>query len=126
MHIIIYIKICKYTVYREIEIPYVCICMFIYINTKNIFWAFLQTDMFDVLLSFFVTAGGQLSGPECGEKEETDKHREQGSPAATSLCEKAVADILQGLAELNVVKPGQTITVRHTHYIQMLTIRLRY
>ncbi|XP_024918344.1 carboxyl-terminal PDZ ligand of neuronal nitric oxide synthase protein isoform X2 [Cynoglossus semilaevis] len=54
--------------------------------------------------------GGQLSGPECGEKEETDKHREQGSPAATSLCEKAVADILQGLAELNVVKPGQTIT----------------
>nr|XP_043868384.1 carboxyl-terminal PDZ ligand of neuronal nitric oxide synthase protein isoform X3 [Solea senegalensis] len=58
------------------------------------------------------TNGLKLTGPERGEEEEAAKRqgRREDSSAGTSLCEMAVNDILQGLAELNVVKPGQTIT----------------
>ncbi|XP_058474043.1 carboxyl-terminal PDZ ligand of neuronal nitric oxide synthase protein isoform X2 [Solea solea] len=58
------------------------------------------------------TNGLKLTGPERGEEEEAGKRggRREDSSAGTSLCEMAVNDILQGLAELNVVKPGQTIT----------------
>lgn len=56
-----------------------------------------------------------MTGAERGEEEEGGKHGgrrgEESSPAA-SVCEKAVSDVLQSLAELNVVKPGQTIMVR--------------
>ncbi|XP_071321308.1 carboxyl-terminal PDZ ligand of neuronal nitric oxide synthase protein [Trachinotus anak] len=57
--------------------------------------------------------GRELTGEERGEEEEDGKHggRRGGEDpsAGTSLCEKAVSEILQSLAELNVVKPGQTI-----------------
>ncbi|KAI3362167.1 hypothetical protein L3Q82_012490, partial [Scortum barcoo] len=57
--------------------------------------------------------GRKLTGAERGEEEEDGKHggRQGGDDpsAGTSLCEKAVSEILQSLAELNVVKPGQTI-----------------
>ncbi|XP_062269005.1 carboxyl-terminal PDZ ligand of neuronal nitric oxide synthase protein [Platichthys flesus] len=56
--------------------------------------------------------GRKLTGAEQGEEEEEGKHGErrgEDSLVGTSLCEKAVSDILQSLAELNVVKPGQTI-----------------
>ncbi|XP_044031406.1 carboxyl-terminal PDZ ligand of neuronal nitric oxide synthase protein [Siniperca chuatsi] len=55
----------------------------------------------------------KLTGAERGEEEEDSKHGGrrggEGPSAGTSLCEKAVNEILQSLAELNVVKPGQTI-----------------
>ncbi|XP_070706678.1 carboxyl-terminal PDZ ligand of neuronal nitric oxide synthase protein [Pempheris klunzingeri] len=55
----------------------------------------------------------KLTGAERGEEEEESKHggRRGGEDptAGASLCEKAVSEILQSLAELNVVKPGQTI-----------------
>lgn len=68
----------------------------------------------------FLPTGRTLTGAERGEEEENGgKHggRRGGDDptAGTSLCEKAVSEILQSLAELNVVKPGQTIMVRHTH-----------
>lgn len=57
--------------------------------------------------------GRKLTGAEQGEEDENSKHggrRGGDDPSAgTSLCEKAVSEILQSLAELNVVKPGQTI-----------------
>ncbi|XP_019937914.2 dystrophin-like protein 1 isoform X2 [Paralichthys olivaceus] len=56
--------------------------------------------------------GRQLTGAERGEEEEGKHGGRRGgedSLAGTSLCEKAVSEILQSLAELNVVKPGQTI-----------------
>lgn len=57
--------------------------------------------------------GRKLTGAERGEEEEDSKlagRRGGEDPSAgTSLCEKAVSEILQSLAELNVVKPGQTI-----------------
>ncbi|GLD71622.1 carboxyl-terminal PDZ ligand of neuronal nitric oxide synthase protein-like protein, partial [Lates japonicus] len=56
--------------------------------------------------------GRKLTGAERGEEEEDGKHggrRGEDPSAGTSLCEKAVSEILQSLAELNVVKPGQTI-----------------
>ncbi|XP_030597996.1 carboxyl-terminal PDZ ligand of neuronal nitric oxide synthase protein [Archocentrus centrarchus] len=57
--------------------------------------------------------GRTLTGAERGEEEQDSKHegRRAGEApaAAASLCEKAVSEILQSLAELNVVKPGQTI-----------------
>lgn len=57
--------------------------------------------------------GRKLTGAERGEEEEDGKQggrRGGDDPSAgTSLCEKAVSEILQSLAELNVVKPGQTI-----------------
>lgn len=57
--------------------------------------------------------GRKLTGAEQGEEEENGKHggrRGGDDPSAgASLCEKAVSEILQSLAELNVVKPGQTI-----------------
>ncbi|XP_041825608.1 capon-like protein isoform X2 [Melanotaenia boesemani] len=56
--------------------------------------------------------GRKLSGAE-QEEDEGSKHGGRGGvedPAAgASLCEKAVSEILQSLAELNIVKPGQTI-----------------
>ncbi|XP_078143734.1 carboxyl-terminal PDZ ligand of neuronal nitric oxide synthase protein isoform X2 [Centroberyx gerrardi] len=59
--------------------------------------------------------GRKLTGAEQGEEEEGGKDGGGGrrggeEPAAgASLCEQAVSEILQSLAELNVVKPGQTI-----------------
>lgn len=57
--------------------------------------------------------GRKLTGAEQGEEDEDGKHggRRGGEDpsAGASLCEKAVSEILQSLAELNVVKPGQTI-----------------
>ncbi|XP_068429455.1 carboxyl-terminal PDZ ligand of neuronal nitric oxide synthase protein isoform X2 [Clinocottus analis] len=57
--------------------------------------------------------GRKLTGAEQGEEEEDGKpggRRGGEDPSAgSSLCEKAVSEILQSLAELNVVKPGQTI-----------------
>ncbi|XP_050928770.1 carboxyl-terminal PDZ ligand of neuronal nitric oxide synthase protein [Lates calcarifer] len=56
--------------------------------------------------------GRKLTAAERGEEEEDGKHggrRGEDPLAGTSLCEKAVSEILQSLAELNVVKPGQTI-----------------
>ncbi|KAK5852317.1 hypothetical protein PBY51_023795 [Eleginops maclovinus] len=55
----------------------------------------------------------KLTGTEQGEEEEDSKlkgRRGGEDPSAgTSLCEKALSEILQSLTELNVVKPGQTI-----------------
>ncbi|XP_029300596.1 carboxyl-terminal PDZ ligand of neuronal nitric oxide synthase protein isoform X2 [Cottoperca gobio] len=56
----------------------------------------------------------KLTGAEQGEEEEQDgklvgRRGGEDPSAGTSLCEKAVSEILQSLAELNVVKPGQTI-----------------
>ncbi|XP_030292333.1 carboxyl-terminal PDZ ligand of neuronal nitric oxide synthase protein isoform X1 [Sparus aurata] len=57
--------------------------------------------------------GRKLTGAEQEEEEEDGKQggRRGGEDPSTgtSLCEKAVSEILQSLAELNVVKPGQTI-----------------
>ncbi|KAL7376102.1 hypothetical protein ABVT39_001098 [Epinephelus coioides] len=57
--------------------------------------------------------GRKLTGAERGEEEEdskvTGRRGGEDPSAGTSLCEKAVSEILQSLAELNVVKPGQTI-----------------
>ncbi|XP_074545845.1 carboxyl-terminal PDZ ligand of neuronal nitric oxide synthase protein [Halichoeres trimaculatus] len=56
--------------------------------------------------------GRKLTGAEQEEEEEESKNegRQGEDPSVgTSLCEKAVSEILQSLAELNVVKPGQTI-----------------
>lgn len=57
--------------------------------------------------------GRKLTEADKGEEEEDSKHggRRGGEDPSTgtSLCEKAVSEILQSLAELNVVKPGQTI-----------------
>ncbi|XP_034566238.1 carboxyl-terminal PDZ ligand of neuronal nitric oxide synthase protein isoform X1 [Notolabrus celidotus] len=57
--------------------------------------------------------GRKLTGAEQVEEEEESKNEgKQGGEdpsVGTSLCEKAVSEILQSLAELNVVKPGQTI-----------------
>ncbi|KAM3600183.1 uncharacterized protein V6R79_019078 [Siganus canaliculatus] len=61
--------------------------------------------------------GRTLTGAEKGAEEEDGKHggRRGGGgggeepSGGASLCEKAVNEILQSLAELNVVKPGQTI-----------------
>lgn len=52
--------------------------------------------------------GRKLTGAEEGQEEDGRRGGEDPS-AGTSLCEKAVSEILQSLAELNVVKPGQTI-----------------
>ncbi|KAL6096633.1 uncharacterized protein ACO6RY_05912 [Pungitius sinensis] len=64
--------------------------------------------------------GRKLTGAEQGEEEggevEEDNNSKPGGrrggedpSAGTSLCERAVSEILQSLAELKVVKPGQTI-----------------
>lgn len=71
-----------------------------------------------MILSSFVLfislAGRKLTGAEQGEEEEGSggKHGGRRGGDAT-LSEKAVSEILQSLAELSVVKPGQTIIVRH-------------
>lgn len=66
---------------------------------------------------FISFAGRKLTGGEQGEEEEEEgggggKHGGRRGEDAT-LSEKAVGEILQSLAELSVVKPGQTIIVRH-------------
>ncbi|XP_060918153.1 carboxyl-terminal PDZ ligand of neuronal nitric oxide synthase protein [Labrus mixtus] len=53
--------------------------------------------------------GRKLTGAEQGEEEEESKNGEADPSVGTSVCEKAVSEILQSLAELHVVKPGQTI-----------------
>ncbi|XP_047426385.1 carboxyl-terminal PDZ ligand of neuronal nitric oxide synthase protein isoform X2 [Mugil cephalus] len=58
--------------------------------------------------------GRKLTGAEREDEDEDGKRggRRGGGEdpsAGASLCEKAVSEILQSLAELNVVKPGQTI-----------------
>lgn len=50
------------------------------------------------------------------EEEEGGKHEGGGGGdplAGSSTGEKALGEILQSLAEMNVVKPGQTIIVRY-------------
>ncbi|KAM7368778.1 hypothetical protein PAMP_013085 [Pampus punctatissimus] len=56
----------------------------------------------------------KLTGAEQEEDDSKQVERRGGEEpsAGTSLCEKAVSEILQSLAELNVVKPGQTIIVQ--------------
>lgn len=70
--------------------------------------------------------GRKLTGAEQGGEEEDGKQggRRGGEDPSTgnSLCEKAVSEILQSLAELNVVRPGQTIIVRNCR-IHTLTLR---
>lgn len=69
----------------------------------------------------------KLTGAEREEEEEGKQEGRHGgeepSAGGTSLCEKAVSEILQSLAELNVVKPGQTIIVRywdtHSHTLNI-------
>lgn len=66
--------------------------------------------------------GRKLTGAERGEEEDEEEEEADGkhggrrggdfSSAGASLSEKAVSEILQSLAELNVVRPGQTIMVR--------------
>ncbi|XP_072227477.1 carboxyl-terminal PDZ ligand of neuronal nitric oxide synthase protein [Leuresthes tenuis] len=57
--------------------------------------------------------GRKLTGAEREEEDEDSKHggRRGGEDpsAGASLCERAVSEIMQSLAELNVVRPGQTI-----------------
>ncbi|KAM4528032.1 carboxyl-terminal PDZ ligand of neuronal nitric oxide synthase protein isoform 1-T1 [Odontesthes bonariensis] len=58
--------------------------------------------------------GRKLTGAEREEEDEDSKHGgrrggEAEPSAGASLCERAVSEIMQSLAELNVVKPGQTI-----------------
>lgn len=63
---------------------------------------------------FFFVVSRKLTGTERGEEEEGGKHDGGGGDdpsAATSPGEKALSEILQSLAEMNVVKPGQTIMV---------------
>lgn len=58
--------------------------------------------------------GCKPTGTDRGEEDEESKRggrRGEGPSTGASLCEKAVSEILQSLAELNVVKPGQTIIV---------------
>lgn len=67
----------------------------------------------------FPLTGRKLTGAEEGKEEEGCKQGGRRGGEDPSLSEKAVNEILQSLAELNVVKPGQTIMVRccrtHTH-----------
>lgn len=68
-------------------------------------------------------AGRKLTGAEREDEDEDSKRggRRGGGEdpsAGASLCEKAVSEILQSLAELNVVKPGQTIMVRRCKMLE--------
>lgn len=66
------------------------------------------------VLIVFSSTGRTLTGAEREEEDGKQGGRRAEEPSAgNSLCEKAVGEILQSLAELNVVKPGQTIIVRH-------------
>lgn len=58
-----------------------------------------------------LSIGPKLSGAE-GEDEGGATRGGEDAVVGASLCEKAVSEVLQSLAELNVVKPGQTIVVR--------------
>lgn len=81
-----------------------------------------------LLVFFFFLVSRKLTGAEAHEEEEGGKHEGGGGEdlsAATSPGGKALGEILQSLAEMNVVKPGQTIIVwycrTHTHiYILLL------
>nr|XP_057921011.1 carboxyl-terminal PDZ ligand of neuronal nitric oxide synthase protein [Doryrhamphus excisus] len=55
--------------------------------------------------------GRTLTGAERGEEDHKGGRGqdEEEAPAGASLCEKTLSGILQSLAELSVVKPGQTI-----------------
>lgn len=64
----------------------------------------------------YYSAARKLTGAEREEEDGKQGGRhggEEPSAGGTSLCEKAVSEILQSLAELNVVRPGQTIIVRY-------------
>lgn len=67
----------------------------------------------------YSSVGCKPTGTDRGVEDEESKHggkRGEDPSTGASLCEKAVSEILQSLAELNMVKPGQTIIVRyHTH-----------
>lgn len=71
--------------------------------------------------AFSLTAR-KLTGAEEGKEEEGRKQGGRRGGEDPSLSEKAVNEILQSLAELNVVKPGQAIIVRccrtHTYSIK--------
>lgn len=78
-----------------------------------------------IFLSF--SAARKLTATERDEEDEATDERGEGGgggdPSSDgSLCEKAVGEILHSLAELNVVKPGQTIMVRcsrtHCHTLK--------
>lgn len=61
---------------------------------------------------FFSVVSCKLTGAERGEEEEGGKHEGGGGGGEDpSAGEKALGEILQSLAEMNVVKPGQTIIV---------------
>lgn len=62
----------------------------------------------------FASTGRQPTGGEQGEDEGGGGRR--GDEA--TLSEKALSEILQSLAELNVVKPGQTVIVRHKYFFK--------
>lgn len=59
-------------------------------------------------------SGRQLTGAEREEQGEGENGGKQGQEPSAS--EKAVNEILQSLAELNMVRPGQTIIVRHSRF----------
>lgn len=66
------------------------------------------------LLLVFLLEDRKLTGAESREEEEGGKHEGGGGEdplAGSSAGEKALGEILQSLAEMNVVKPGQTIIV---------------
>ena len=77
------------------------------------------------VVSLYSSTARKLTGAERGEEDSKQGGRRGGEEpsAGTSLCEKAVSEILQSLAELNVVKPGQTIIVRywdtHTEFLRV-------
>lgn len=62
---------------------------------------------------FISLAGRKLTGEEEEEEEEGGGKPGGRRGEDATLSEKAVGEILQSLAELSVVKPGQTIIVRH-------------
>lgn len=66
-----------------------------------------------LIIFWFSFTGRKLTGAEQGEEEEGSKPGGRRGGEDPSLSEKAVSEILQSLAELNVVKPGQTIIVRY-------------
>lgn len=66
----------------------------------------------------FPPTGRQPSAGEQGEEEGGGGGGGRRGDEAT-LSEKALGEILQSLAELNVVKPGQTVIVRHEHFFKI-------
>lgn len=74
----------------------------------------LNTKSARYILLFHPSTGRQPTGGEQGEEEGGGGQR--GDEA--TLSEKALGEILQSLTELNVVKPGQTVIVRHETIFQ--------